>query len=1133
MRSPWAAFVLAAPLVAAGQPVELGAARRIGGTVLGRVCLDVDGDGRCEEEEPGVAGARVIASAGGVAIAGPDGRFHLLDVPDRVVARDRTAYGGLSIAVEGLGARAAVELAAEGAASVDLAVPAAPAGSPPALALDPEAVRPPAPGEREILLAGRVPVGSVVEVGGVARAVGAGGEVLVPVPLEHGARLIELVIRAPGGAVSIVAWPVFVGRRADGSVLVLPGAPERVATVAAAPAAGGGLLVSGTIAPGRRPRIAGALATPGAGGTFAAFAPAGAPPELEVLEADVARVRVPLAAPAAAGMSVATALGEAEVSFLGRPGLLVTGRASGALRARLGAVDVEAGADLDDRDRLGDLARPRDALTLEHALEPARTFLTAGDAGAADDRNAARGRLWARVAGDGGRLELGGARAGLTGSELGRYDRALFGGKGEGAAVLGPVELRASAFGATLRADAAGNAPPLPAHDALSATGGALFWLSHGEVVPGSEALRVEWRDPFTGRVVRQRTLVRGEDYEISWATGRVILARPLSSVAAPAALVTADPFVAAAAVLLADYLHASAGPVADDLRGGRVSAAAGPVSLAVHGVSEDRPGSPYRLAAATGIFDLALAEVRVEAARSTGLALDAASGFSRSSDGGFVFAAPAPAAAEGDALHVEVRGGGGPVRADAWWRVREAGYSDAEFLETRAARERGAEVSLAGPVALELRWAERQGTDPRDPAGATPLDARRAVARSEVVLGGIAIAAEAIDTRLSAPAPGEETSAGLRAAAGVAPGLTLDVSHHQALRVTGAGVDPTFSAVGAMIETHEETVGLRAGWGPAIGPRLVAIGERRGPGDAVYGTFSVDPDAPSAFRSDAGTLGARRTAGDAEIFTEEQFARDPFGLRSARVVGARVAPAAGLTVSLTAERGERLRPGGEPTRRSAAAAAAGLVRGPVLAALRGEVRDEGDGHAVAAGGSVEWRLAPPATLSARAGWSQGVVGGREALDLEAAVGGALRLARASALATVARLAERRPGEARRDGVLARAALTVDAASRLSVGLAAGVAAWRSAGGRDDRLAGSVRARVRIAGPVDAAAEYARRAPLSGARLGALDAVRVEAGVAAGLSRVALGYNLVGFGGDGLDPAADTGRLYLRVQVGY
>ncbi|HEX9053175.1 MAG TPA: hypothetical protein VF841_21785, partial [Anaeromyxobacter sp.] len=104
---------------------------------------------------------------------------------------------------------------------------------------------------------------------------------------------------------------------------------------------------------------------------------------------------------------------------------------------------------------------------------------------------------------------------------------------------------------------------------------------------------------------------------------------------------------------------------------------------------------------------------------------------------------------------------------------------------------------------------------------------------------------------------------------------------------------------------------------------------------------------------------------------------------------------------------------------------------------------------------------------------------------------------------------------------------------RLELGLGAALAVQEVAGARDDRIAGSVRARVRVAGPADVAGEYARRSPIGGGDIGALDALRAEAGVAIGESRLAVGYTLVGFGGDGLTPAEDTSRLYVRAQLAY
>ena len=788
-----------------------------------------------------------------------------------------------------------------------------------------------------------------------------------------------------------------------------------------------------------------------------------------------------------------------------------------------------------------------------------------GDEGAADDRNAPRGRVWARIEGEGARLDLGSARASLTGGELGRYDRALFGAKVTGARALGPVQLEASAFGATLREDAGGSAPPRAAHDVLRATGGAALWLSHGEVVPGSEALRIERRDPFTGRLVSTRTLTRGVDYELDFPSGRVVLAAPLASVAwfdglttgltangaGATAVLTGDPFTAPAVEILADYLHAAAGPAAEDLHGGRVGAALGPLSLSVHAAREERSGAgdDWSLAGGAAVLDLGkILRIRAEAARSRGLlfARGGTEGFVRSDDGGLRFAPPVLRQAQGepsgdaDALHLEASGGAGPLRVNAWWRTREQGYSDAEFLEPVAARERGASLAAgAGAVSGVIRLAERRGADPSDPAAVAPADTRQLLARAAWQEGRLGLAVEGVHaSREDAAASSDATSAGARVSWRVDPALTLDAAHHQKLRLTGPALDPTFTSAGATFSRGSAALGVRGGWGPELGPRLLVSGARLAPGEAVYGTFGADPDAPDVLGGAASALGVRQRTGRAELFSEEQFGRDPFGLRQARVLGATVEPLRGVTVSLSGERGQRLRLDGSVVARSAGAAALGVVRGPLRLAARGEVRDEGgDAHA-AAGASAEWLVRPGASIAARLAWTHGTSAGVEGLGFEASLGGAWRAERLAVLGSVARFVEQRPGTDRRDGVLARLAAT-SGAGRVRAGLGAAIAVQEVAGARDDRLSGSARVQVRLAGPLDGAVEYARRAPLSGGRLGALDAVRAEAGLAAGNGRrpgegrIAVGYTLVGFGGDGLSPAADTGRLYVRAQLSY
>lgn len=1129
-----------APTLGGAQLVILGSPAEAGGTVVGRVCVDADADGRCGAGDPGIAGARLLAEGGQVALADGEGKFHLLEMPGRTILPDRAAYGGHVVTVEGLGVREAFELPPGGAARLELPVPSPPAPSGPTLS--------PAGGPGgapELLpdgrlrwdLGGRTAPGAWVALESGEVAAAPDGSFSASVILSPGANVLLVAVVEPDGAAAAFVWTVHFAPR-SGLALVVPEAPKRIVELVASPGAGGGALLTGRAAPSTSLRIGGVLAAVGPGGAFAGWAPAGSPPLEVVVSGKRVLARVPPPSGRVRGVAAVSALAELEVSLFGDPGVLVSARGAGAARGRLGPVAYEFGVDLDERDRRGDLAdllRPRDALQMEHALDPERSF-SPGDEGAAGDGNPGRGRLWGRLEAEGARVDVGSTRTGLTEPELGRYDRAIFGASALGVGEVGPLRLEAKAFGASAGEDTGGNPPPRPAHDVLAATGGAAFWLSHGEVVPGSEALRVEWRDPVTGRTTEGRTLVRGEDYEIDWLTGRVVLAAPLATVRGRPSVATGDPFAAPRAALLADYLHATATAGGEDVQGGRVVAALGPVELSAHGVNEERSEGGYRLAAAGATLDLGpRLRVRAEAARSRGFlfARGGTAGFSRSPDGGYSFAGTARTDGEADAFHLEARGAAGPLRLQGWWREREVGYSDGEFAEESPARERGAEAVLGeGPVVASVLWAERRGSDPFQP-GAGALDEERVVARAGWRAGRLGLQAEAVRVVREEPVDSEETSAGIRASWEIDPSFVLDLSHHQGLRTTGAGVDPTFTAAGGTFAQGRTALSVRGGWGPEIGPRVLVGGERSSGGEAVYGTFTADPDAPSLLGEAASALGARRREGATEIFVEEQFARDAFGLRASRVLGAALEPLRGVRLSLSGERGERLRLDGSLVDREAVAGTAALVLRDVRLAARGEARHEGADEQTAAGASAEWKAARGLVFAIRASLVSGRSAGREGLALDVALSGTFRADGWSVLASLARLAEKRPGEARRDGVVARLASTLAATDRLDLGLGGGLSLQEVGGGRDDRVAGSARVRLRVRGPFDTALEYARRAPLRGGGGGALDAVRAEAGVSERENRLAVGYTFLGFAGDGLTPAADTSRLYVRVQLVY
>ena len=60
-------------------------------------------------------------------------------------------------------------------------------------------------------------------------------------------------------------------------------------------------------------------------------------------------------------------------------------------------------------------------------------------------------------------------------------------------------------------------------------TGGSLYYLHHTLLAPKSTQLKIELRDPLTGRLIQTRHLKEKDDYEINLAQGRVVLNVPLA----------------------------------------------------------------------------------------------------------------------------------------------------------------------------------------------------------------------------------------------------------------------------------------------------------------------------------------------------------------------------------------------------------------------------------------------------------------------------------------------------------------------------------------------------------------------------------------------------------------------------
>jgi hypothetical protein len=1138
------------------------------GTVLGRACFDLDGDRRCGAGDPGIAGARLLLDTGQEAVADALGRYHLFQVPARIIEVGRSAHGAHTIALQGAPAgqgRVLFALPPGGMVQVDLAVTAPPPVEAPAWQSWHGGGEPPRiEGERlRYALAGRVEPGSRVRVDGRDVTVGPEGTFFVLVQLAPRENRYAIEVHAADGRTALGLQRVYWVRRRDGSHLIIPEPPEWGLLLRLPPAgtkvSGSPLAVAGRVTPGTEATVGGVRAIPDSRGRFLVEVPmpAGEVSLGYAAERGGWRGEGKRAVELSGVGGVLAGVGDAELFFLGKPRFLITGRAALAARGSWRGFSGIVGFDVDDRDRDGQaFLSPRDPLSHRRLLDPTRSWLQGGDDSAADDANAPRGRVYARVAGHGARLDLGSLRSGLTGGELGRYDRALYGAKLSVDRRVGSLRLEGAVFGAPGKVEGPLSLAPRPAHEELAATGGSLYWLGHRDVVVGSEALRVERRDPFTGLLVESRALVPGVDYALDPVSGRVLLAAPLASFGGSALLSAADPTRAPLSTLVVDYNYLGSDETGL-ATGGRASASIGPLTVAASGAGENRELSQYRLGSARALLDLgpplalelSVARSKGQAYRTEG-ATPGSGDFAFSPNGGLDLLAPEPLAGEGRAGLAELRGTAWRLKYAGWLRARERGFSDGDHLELADAHERGGSLSVAAgdaPLQAGISWSQRRHGDRLElgvpGARAYQRTDGHAYRRFGSFGGGIQVFDQALE--VAGGGEGHQLAAGALGRYHLNPRWAVVAGHVQAVKNESVLPDETFSSAGVEWSGDGGSLAARGGWGKALGPRVALSAERRGPGESTYGNVSFDPDGVPTLREQLSTIGTRRSTADGEVvvFSEEQFGRDLLGLRAGRAAGATVTPVAGLSFSARAERGARLTPNGEYRDRSAAGGSVSWVRGRLSLSGRGEAMGEGEGRAqdrgVLAGGAASFRFSERLTLAARGVWSHTLRRslGEHVIASDAALSLAWRGESVSLLGQVAHVTEAPPRRGgipfvRRDTELAHLNAGFQAASRLSFGLGAHLGLSRQAGGRDLLVSGSARAVLRVAGPVDTAVEYATRARLEGQSPDSLHSTRAEIGLGVEQGRVAVGYNLFGFSGTGVDPAeADAGRLFLKMEL--
>jgi hypothetical protein len=1162
-------------------------------TLAGRVCEDRDGDGRCGDDEPGLAGVRLVLATGHEVLTDARGRYHLTAVGGRTPeatggvhlrpGRHRLRVDPRTLPPGGQLSPAAVTLEIPWGAVVlqDFAVrPLAEA----AKALVPShAEAPPQAEIREegvaFVMAGQASPGDRVQVAGAEAQVDAEGTYRATVSLQPGENVLDITATSRGGTARFFRQRIDVVRREE-SWLIAPRAIELTGVV--------------RLPAGREEEV------PSGAASLRVEAPEGTrvrTPKGEVAVGPEGHAEVPLLLspgrnavalelqrPGEAARAVTVELSAVPRPFgvglldlegaysLGGGGLQLLGRGAAHAELRLGGFQLLGELDLRDtdfrtlrREDAGAWLRPRLPERFERSLDPERAIDEWGDDSVTLTPNAAEGRLRLEARHDEyGRAGVGTYRALLGEGEIGRYHQPLFGPFAELKTEAGPLRVGVDAFAGSL-ADPVRGVSALPAHEELHATGGSLYFLGVPAVVEGSELLRVELRDGLTGLPLAERHLVRGRDYEIDYASGRILLARPLSFLSGGPWLRTDALTAAPEPVLIADYAALELSETRD-AAGGEAWAEWRGSRIALSALRERRAGAPYQLLAGRARGALGAYTLRAEVARSRGLAI-APGAFGISEDGGLSFLRPAAGlAAGGDALGVWLKGpgplGGGSV--DAAFRWRDRGFSDGAHAEAALFRQLSLRASQPiGALRLTLLGDERRSADPRLPFAPGSIAARTLGAGVGYEQEAWGVRLELRDGWLRAPVvPGEgpaleggRTSVGLHGHLQVHERVVLSAGHRQALLRRGEGpgrVNDSFASAGVDVRLGEDaTVGLRGGWGPELGPQIWAnAAVRRGP-DTFYGGYSVDVDGPD-FGAGRAVMGARTELEDGtSVFVEDLSGHDANAVRLARAVGFQQALFGGMQVGARYERGVR-HPLGLPA--SLTRDSAGLFGQLALARLRvdgrAELRREQgvpvrgaplpvDRVQAVVALAAEAVLREDLSLSGRVNFARSQ--GAERLEARLLEGSTAVAWRPGPFLLVARYSVTRellPGERGAFGDRGLHLLSLLPAIRFGerLSVAAGLHAGRSSLGSDVAWVwtGTLRPTVRVVGGLEAGVEIARR---GSAREGqSLSSVRGEVGyrVDEGL-RLAAGYTVLGFSGLGLsgETTDEADRLYVRAEVAW
>ncbi|MGH1377037.1 MAG: OmpA family protein [Alphaproteobacteria bacterium] len=266
-------------------------------------------------------------------------------------------------------------------------------------------------------------------------------------------------------------------------------------------------------------------------------------------------------------------------------------------------------------------------------IDPNKYYQVYGDDSTTIEDAPTQGKFYVKLEKEESHVMWGNFQTKITGTDLLNHSRTLYGANAEYVSpevtTYGENKTEANAYAAD-----PGSVSSLEEH---RGTGGSLYYLRGQDVVVGSEQLRIEIRDRDSDIVLSTQYLTYGQDYEVNYTQGRIILREALSSTSTNNTIVQTGSLSGNPVYLVAGYeFTPSASEINNLSKGGRVSHWVNDnLRVGVTAYDQDGSGLDQTLTGADIIARYKPGTyIKLETARSRG----AGNGSLSSADGGFSF---------------------------------------------------------------------------------------------------------------------------------------------------------------------------------------------------------------------------------------------------------------------------------------------------------------------------------------------------------------------------------------------------------------------------------------------------------------------------------------------------------------